>query len=132
MSLLGGLGGMLGNLLDQYGGPQAVATQVLNQLGGVQGVLDKLRQAGLGGQVSSWLGDGANQPVSPEEIGGALGHGPLADIAARIGMTPDQLNQAIAHTLPGLIDRISPNGQVQPHLLDGGAAEGASPLDPAS
>ncbi len=132
MSIFGGLGGMLGNLLDEYGGPQAVATQVLNEMGGVQGVLAKLQQAGLGGQVSSWLGNGTNQPVSPEQIGNALGQGPLADIAAKIGMTPDQLQQAIAHTLPGLIDKISPNGQVQPHLLDSGAAAGASPLDPPS
>lgn len=129
MSLLSGLGGMLGNLLDQYGGPQAVATQVLNQLGGVQGVLAKLQQAGLGGQVSSWLGNGSNEPVSPEQVGAALGHGPLAEIAAKFGLTPDQLNEAIAHTLPGLIDKISPNGQVQPHLLDGGAAQGGSPLN---
>ena len=74
MSVFGGLGGMLGNLFDQYGGPQVVLTQVLNQMGGVQGVLQKLQQAGLGGQVSSWLGSGPNEPVSPEAIGNAIGH----------------------------------------------------------
>ena len=34
--------------------------------------------------------------------------------------------QALAHALPGLVDKISPNGTAQPHLLDG------SPADPAS
>ncbi len=129
MSIFGGLGGMLGNLFDQYGGPQVVLTQVLNQMGGVQGVLQKLQQAGLGGQVSSWLGNGSNEPVSPEAIGNAIGHGKIGDIATKLGIPPDQLSQMIAHALPGLIDRISPNGTVQSHMLQPGATAG-SPLDP--
>ncbi len=88
MSIFGSLGGMLGNLFDQYGGPQVVLTQVLNQMGGVQGVLQKLQQAGLGGQVSSWLGNGSNEPVSPEAIGNAIGHGKIGDIATKLGIPP--------------------------------------------
>ena len=131
MSIFGSLGGMVGNLFDQYGGPQAVLTQVLNQMGGVQGVLQKLQQAGLGGQVSSWLGNGPNEPVSPEAIGNAIGHGKIGEMATKLGIPPDQLSQMIAHALPGLIDRISPNGTVQPHLLQPGATA-SSPLDPRS
>ena len=126
MSIIGNLGGMLGNLFEQYGGPQAVLSQVLNQMGGVEGVLAKLRQAGLGDQVSSWLGAGPNQPVTPEAIGNALGHGKLGDIAAKLGIPQNQLSE-----LPSLIDRISPQGTAQPHLLQEGAAP-SSPLDPAS
>ena len=127
MSIFGSLGGMLGNLLDEYGGPEAIAGQVLNQMGGVPGVLDKLQQAGLGGQVASWIGTGPNQQVSPEQIGTALGHGPLADVAAKIGIPPDQLSQVIAHALPGLIDKLSPSGQLQPHVATGGLADGMAP-----
>lgn len=131
MSIFGSLGGMLGNLFDQYGGPQVVLTQVLNQMGGVQGVLQKLQQAGLGGQVSSWLGNGSNEPVSPEAIGNAIGHSKIGEMATKLGIPPDQLSQMIAQALPGLIDRISPNGTVQPHMLHPGATA-ASPLDPPS
>ncbi len=131
MSIFGSLGGMLGNLFEQYGGPQVVLTQVLNQMGGVQGVLQKLQQAGLGGQVSSWLGNGPNEPVSPEAIGNAIGHSKIGDMATKLGIPPDQLSQMIAHALPGLIDRISPNGTVQPHMLQPGGTA-ASPLDPRS
>ena len=130
MSIFGGLGGMLGHLFDQYGGPQVVLTQVLNQMGGVQGVLQKLQQAGLGGQVSSWLGNGSNEPVSPEAIGNAIGRSKIGDMATKLGIPPDQLSQMIAQALPGLIDRISPNGTVQPHMLP--PATAASPLDPQS
>ena len=127
MSIFGNLGAMLGNLLDEYGGPEAIASQAFTQMGGLQGVLDKLQQAGLGPQVSSWLGTGANQPITPEAIGNALGHGSLADMAGKIGISPDQLSQVLAHTLPGLVDKLSPNGQLQPHLADGGAADGMAP-----
>lgn len=123
MSIFGNVGGWLGDLLDQYGGPQAVLTQVFNQMGGVQGVLAKLQQAGLGGQVGSWLGTGPNQPVSPAEIGNALGHGPLANVASSLGMTPDQLSQALAHALPGIVDKLSPHGTLQPQMLNPAAPD---------
>ena len=127
MSIFGNLGGMLGNLLDNYGGPEAVAGQVLTQMGGVQGVVAKLQQAGFGSQVSSWLGTGENEPITPEAIAHSLGHGQLAEMAGKIGISPDQLTAALSHALPGLVDKLSPNGQVQPHLADGGAAGGMSP-----
>ena len=127
MSLFGSLGGMLGNLLDQYGGPEAVAGQVFTQLGGVQGILNKLQQAGFGPQVSSWLGTGANQPIDANSITHALGHGTLADIAGKIGISPDQLSETLSHTLPGLVDKLSPNGHLEPHLADGGSADGMAP-----
>lgn len=127
MSIFGNLGGMLGNLLDQYGGPEAIAGQVLTQMGGVQGVVAKLQQAGFGSQVSSWLGTGENEPITPEAIANSLGHGQLADMASKIGISPDQLTAALSHALPGLVDKLSPNGQLQPHLADGGSADGMSP-----
>ena len=127
MSLFGNLGGMLRDLLDQYGGPEAVAGQVFTQLGGVQGILNKLQQAGFGSQVSSWLGSGSNQPIDSGSITEALGRGPLADIAAKIGITPEQLSETLSHTLPGIVDKLSPNGHLQPHMADGGSADGMSP-----
>lgn len=131
MSIFGNLGGVLGNLFAPYGGPQAVLSQALGEMGGVQGVIGKLQQAGLGDQVSSWLGKGPNQPVTPDAIGSALGHGKLGEVAAKLGIPQDQLSELIAHALPSLVDRISPHGMAEPHLMQGGAAT-VSPLDPAS
>lgn len=59
------------------------------------------------------------QPAGlPEEIGNALGHGPLGKVASSLGMTPDQLSQALAHALPGLVDKLSPHGTLQPEPLE--------------
>ncbi len=130
MSILGNLGSALSSFVEQHGGAEAVAQQALQQAGGVQGIVGKLQQAGYGEQVKSWLGTGPNQPVTPEGIAQAIGHGKIGEMASHYGVQPDQLSGMLAKVLPGLIDRISPNGTMEPHLLQGNGA--ASPLDPAS
>jgi uncharacterized protein YidB (DUF937 family) len=42
-------------------------------LGGLGGLLDKLQNGGLGNVINSWIGHGQNQPVSPGQLGSALG-----------------------------------------------------------
>jgi uncharacterized protein YidB (DUF937 family) len=42
-------------------------------LGGLGGLLDKLQKGGLGNVTNSWVGSGQNQPVSPGQLGPALG-----------------------------------------------------------
>src|SRR5215472_16429194 len=42
-------------------------------LGGLGGLLNKLEQGGLGDVTKSWVGPGQNQPVSPSQLGSALG-----------------------------------------------------------
>src|ERR1700751_2066964 len=42
-------------------------------LGGLGGLLDKLQKGGLGGAANSWVGPRQNQPVSPGQLGSALG-----------------------------------------------------------
>ena len=134
MSIFGNLGGMLGDVIAQHGGTEAILQQALQQAGGVEGIVGKLRQAGYGDAVQSWLGAGPNQPVTAESVAEAIGHGRLGEMAAPYGMRPDQLSGLLAKVLPGLIDRLSPGGTLQPHLLQGGARNGAAPsrLDPAS
>jgi uncharacterized protein YidB (DUF937 family) len=131
MSIFGNLGGMLGDFIEQHGGAEALAQKALQQAGGVQGIVGKLQGAGYGDQVQSWLGAGPNQPVTADGIAQAIGHGKLGEMAQQYGVQPDQLSGLLAHVLPGLVDRMSPNGTVQPHLAQDGQAP-ASPLDPAS
>jgi uncharacterized protein YidB (DUF937 family) len=42
-------------------------------LGGLGGLLEKLQKEGLGNAINSWTGRGENQPVSPGQLGSALG-----------------------------------------------------------
>ena len=131
MSIFGNIGGMLGDFMEQHGGAEAMAQNALQQAGGVQGIVGKLRSAGYGDQVQSWLGAGPNQPISADGIAQAIGHGKLGEMAQHYGVQPEQLSGLLAHVLPGLVDRLSPNGAVEPHHAQGGPAP-ASPPDPAS
>ncbi len=89
-----------------------VAMNLLNEHGGLQGVLDKLKEGGLGEQVASWVGTGANLPISAEQITQALGSGPLAEMASKFGISPETLGTQLAQNLPNLVDKLTPNNQV--------------------
>ncbi|MFC4625147.1 YidB family protein [Daeguia caeni] len=102
-SILGGLGGLLG------GAAASNAATAPGALGG--GLLDQLKQAGLGDKVDSWLGQGENHPIEPEQLGNALGQQTLNDIAAHAGIDPQELGH-LSQVLPGLVDQLTANGQV--------------------
>lgn len=114
MSIFGDLGGMVGKLVAQHGGTEAILQDAIQGAGGLDGVVGKLRQAGYGDQVQSWLGSGPNQPVTPEGVAQAIGHGRIGAMAAQYGVQPDQLSGMLAKVLPGLIDRLSPHGTLTP------------------
>jgi uncharacterized protein YidB (DUF937 family) len=112
------LGNALGGLLGNAGtSPQQspllqAALQLLQQSGGIGGVVEKLRQAGYGAQADSWVSTGENQPIEPDALQRALGSGALGDIASRLGMSDSAAAGGIASVLPQLIDRMTPRGQV--------------------
>ena len=74
--------------------------------------MEKFNQAGLADVVGSWIGTGANANISAEQITAVIGHGPLADIAAKMGVTPQQAGETLAGLLPEAIDRLTPGGQL--------------------
>lgn len=87
-----------------------VAEQALGNSGGVGGLLDNLRGAGLGDQVASWIGTGSNLPVSAEQIQSALSGDQLSGIATALGLDPDKLPAILSQLLPAAVDKASPNG----------------------
>ena len=80
MGLLDQLAGqVMGSLGAQKQDPVAQGDLInsimalVNQAGGVQGLLEMLQSGGLAEQVASWIGTGENQPVSGDQIKDALG-----------------------------------------------------------
>ena len=105
--------GMLDNVLNGLGGDAAGGVgDLLRGQGGVGGLVEKFNQAGLADVVGSWIGTGANANISAEQITAVIGHGPLADIAAKMGVSPQQASVVLAGLLPQVIDRLTPAGQV--------------------
>jgi uncharacterized protein YidB (DUF937 family) len=73
-------------------------------------------KGGAGAQARSWVADGANAQVSPEQVKAALG--PDVDhIAEQAGVPKEQAASGIAAVLPKVIDTLTPGGNV-PDLND--------------
>ena len=77
-------------------------------------------KAGLGEQVSSWIGNGQNLPVSAEQIQSALGSGVVSSLAGKLGLDASQASGMLAQVLPDLVNHLTPQGQV----TEGAAASG--------
>lgn len=92
----------------------AVVAQLLQQSGGLQGLLAKLQAGGLGEAAQSWVGTGANQPVSADQLGGALGPDLMASLGSLLGGNGQQASSVLAQVLPGLVDQMTPQGRVAP------------------
>lgn len=104
----------LGSLLDNGGDSNwlSSANTLLEQNGGVGGLVEKFQNGGLGEIVNSWVGTGSNLGITPEQIESVLGQSQLGDIAARLGLDSGQLSQQLAEHLPILVDRLTPNGEL--------------------
>jgi uncharacterized protein YidB (DUF937 family) len=89
-----------------------VAMDMFNEHGGLSGLIEKFKEGGLGEQAASWVGKGENLPISPDQISSVLGSGAIAAMAAKFGLTPEMLSNQIAQHLPGMVDKMTPSGEV--------------------
>ena len=97
----GGLGSLLGG---------AGAGGLLT--GGLGKLLQDFQNSGQGGAMQSWIGNGPNQPISPKNLESAIGNDTLDALAKRTGMNRDDLLTQMSQTLPGLVDKLTPNGRL--------------------
>ncbi len=121
-SLLGGQGGnaqqMLGGLLSQFGGAGsnkgllAAAMNLVQQQGGLEALVQKFQAGGLGDVVQSWVGTGANAPVSGAQLEQVLGPDAMASAASHAGVAPAQVRDGLASMLPEIVNQLTPGGQM--------------------
>lgn len=123
---------MVENALSQQGGANNLFTQALGSMGGYSGILDKLNQAGLGNEVSSWVGTGSNMPISPQQIQAALGDQHIQQLATSLGIPVDQVSAFLAQHLPTAVDQASPTGTLPAAQPDANAAPATPTPGPAS
>ncbi|MBZ9740417.1 MULTISPECIES: YidB family protein [unclassified Mesorhizobium] len=81
-------------------------------LGGLGGLLDKLKNAGHGNVADSWVGTGQNQSINANDLGNAIGPQVIREIAQRTGLDEQELLKQLSTALPGIVDKLTPNGQV--------------------
>jgi uncharacterized protein YidB (DUF937 family) len=106
------LGGNIGQIEAAAAPALISAALAKTNFGNLQGLVAQLQQGGLGTQVQSWLGNGQNLPVTPDQLRGALGSDQVKQIAQHFGVDPEAALKVLAQHLPGVIDQASPNGTV--------------------
>jgi len=105
--LLGGSGGAQNPLLD-------IALSLLNnpQTGGLGGLAETFKNKGLGEIMSSWISTGQNLPISSDQIQQVLGSDLVQQFAKKLGASNEDVSGGLANLLPGLIDKLTPTGQM--------------------
>lgn len=122
MGLLDSITGMLGG--QQQGGIAALLPLVnmligdKGQAGGLGQILGQLQQSGLQDQVTSWLGSGSNMEVSGQQLQDALGGDMMGQLAKTLNLGEGDAAGQIAGMLPGLVDKVSPNGDLDINGID--------------
>jgi uncharacterized protein YidB (DUF937 family) len=99
----------------------SIIDQVLR--GGMSGLgdlLNRLRAAGAGDAVDSWMGTGANQPIKPANVEAAIDEETLEALVRQTGMSREEILDRLAVDIPKVVDEITPEGTLpeEPSLLD--------------
>ena len=109
MGLLDAVAGAMGG---SGGGGQAdlmqMVMKLVQQSGGLEGLIAKFQQGGLGEVVQSWISTGPNLPISADQLGQVLG----PDTLQQLGAGGKDLLGPLAQLLPQVVDGLTPNGQL--------------------
>ncbi len=107
MGMLDGvLGGVVGAAMV------GVVNHVLEQNGGVQGIVNQFEKQGFGSTVRSWVGTGANQPITADQLHQVLGSGTVQELAAKAGLSVPEFTAKLSQLLPQAIDNLTPGGVI--------------------
>jgi|SRR5689334_20577543 len=111
------LGAMSGKAGEAGGGAALIGILggLLQQNGGLQGLANKFSQAGAGNTFGSWVGMGENQSISGNQIQQVLGSEQVRALAQKMGIDPNQASTLLAEFLPKVVDKLTPQGQVDPN-----------------
>jgi len=83
-----------------------------NPTGGLDVLINQFKQNGLESVIKSWIGTGKNEPISPPQLRQALGQERVNDLSRQTGAPQDDLLSQLSKYLPGVIDKLTPNGQL--------------------
>jgi uncharacterized protein YidB (DUF937 family) len=107
---MGLLDGVLGGVVGA--GMVSVVNNLVEQHGGLQGLISQFQQNGFGDTVNSWVGTGPNQSISPDQVHQALGPDLLQQLSAKSGLSVQELAQKLSQILPQAVDTMTPGGQL--------------------
>ncbi len=91
---------------------KGVVGMLVNNSGGISGLVDKFTQSGLGDVAASWIGTGENKPVTPAQLVEALGQDKVDELAKEAGIPEDKGAEVLSQVLPTVVDKMTPDGEI--------------------
>lgn len=120
---------LLGDKVGDMGGVMDALSGLTSGEGlDIGGIAEKLKAGGLGDQVSSWLGDGENQPVSAEELTSALGEDKMGEMASKLGVESGEAASTLSQLMPSMMDKMSEGGNLLESVTSGNPMDMAKNL----
>jgi len=107
---MGMFDGLLGGIVGA--GMVSVMNHILEEHGGLQGVVNEFEKNGLGPTVKSWIGSGPNHPISPDDVQRVLGPDLLQKLSEKSGLSVQELTQKLSNALPQVVDKLTPDGAI--------------------
>jgi uncharacterized protein YidB (DUF937 family) len=114
LNLGGALKGAVGQIEAEAAPTLINALLAKTQFGDLNGLVAQLQQGGLQKQVQSWLGPGANMPITADQLKAVLNNSQVQEMARHLGLPVDAAMNMLAQHLPNVVDQASKNGQLQP------------------
>ena len=107
------LGSVMGGGAAQGQSPlMQAALQLIQQNGGLPGIISKFQNGGMAAQAGSWVSTGENVPITGNQLQEILGSGSIGQIAQQLGLSHGDASSGLAQVLPQIIDKLTPSGQV--------------------
>ncbi|GBF51433.1 hypothetical protein LPTSP4_29690 [Leptospira ryugenii] len=114
MSLFESLKALASQAIDLVqNNPQIVEgiKKIIEENGGVSGLVQKFKEKGFGEVASSWIGTGDNQSIQSSDLVSVLGKEQISQLSEKVGLDPDATAGIVSQLLPLVIDKLSPDGQ---------------------
>jgi uncharacterized protein YidB (DUF937 family) len=102
----------IGEFVKGLSGGTAAAQVPGGVAGGLGGLVTQMHQGGLADIAKSWVGTGANSPISGDQISKMLPPNVVDMLTKQTGLTPEELMQRLVQTLPQVVDGLTPKGQL--------------------
>lgn len=101
-------GGMI-DMAKKAIGSSPTATSIT---GGLGELVDHFTKAGEGKTAESWIGKGANAPITESQMEKTLGSDLIDSLVKQTGLSREELLSRLSKTLPEAVDKLTPDGQV--------------------
>ncbi|XDD55543.1 YidB family protein [Leptospira sp. WS4.C2] len=93
--------------------PQIVSgiQKIVEENGGVSGIVQKFKDKGFADAASSWVGTGENVNIGASDVMKVLGNDSIQELAKKVGLDSEATAGLIGNLLPVVIDKLSPDGK---------------------